>query len=75
MGRSTGLVLGGILSVQLGAAAATTLFDEIGPGGTVFYRLLFSAIVLLAIWRPRRSDVSDRPALRSRPRSASRWRR
>ena len=63
MGRSTLLVLGAILSVQLGAAAATTLFDEIGPAGTVFYRLLFSALVLLAIWRPRRSDVSGRPAL------------
>ena len=63
MGRSTLLVLGAILSVQLGAAAATTLFDEIGPAGTVFYRLLFAAIVLLAIWRPRRSDVSGRPAL------------
>ena len=63
MGRSTVLVLGAILSVQLGAAAATTLFDEIGPGGTVFYRLLFAAIVLFAIWRPRRSDVSGRPAL------------
>lgn len=63
MGRSTLLVLVAILSVQLGAAAATTLFDEIGPGGAVFYRLLFSAIVLLAIWRPRRSDVSGRPAL------------
>ncbi len=63
LGRSTLLVLGAILSVQLGAAAATTLFDEIGPAGTVFYRLLFAAIVLLVIWRPRRSDVSGRPAL------------
>ena len=63
MGRSALLVVGGILSVQLGAAAATTLFDDIGPAGTVFYRLLFAAIVLLAIWRPRRADVSGRPAL------------
>ena len=69
VGRSTLLVLGAILSVQLGAAAATTLFDEIGPAGTVFYRLLFAAIVLLAIWRPRRSDVSGRPGAR-RSRSA-----
>jgi len=46
------LVLGAILSVQLGAAAATSLFDEVGPGGTVLYRLVFAAIVLLALWRP-----------------------
>jgi inner membrane transporter RhtA len=41
-----------VLSVQLGAAAATSLFDDIGPGGTVFYRLLFAAILLALIWRP-----------------------
>jgi inner membrane transporter RhtA len=46
------LVIGAVLSVQLGAAAATTLFDEIGPTGTVFYRLLFAALVLIAVWRP-----------------------
>jgi inner membrane transporter RhtA len=40
------------VSVQLGAAAATTLFDDIGPGGTVFYRLLFAALLLALIWRP-----------------------
>jgi inner membrane transporter RhtA len=46
------LVLGAVASVQLGAAAATTLFDEIGPAGTVLYRLVFAAALLLAIWRP-----------------------
>ncbi|MGH2984788.1 MAG: EamA family transporter [Solirubrobacterales bacterium] len=46
------LVVGAVLSVQLGAAAATTLFDEVGPTGTVFYRLLFAALVLVAVWRP-----------------------
>ena len=45
-------MIGAVLSVQLGAAAATTLFDEIGPAGTVFYRLLFAAAILLVIWRP-----------------------
>ena len=63
MGRSALLVVGAVLSVQLGAAAATTLFDDIGAAGTVFYRLLFAALLLMAIWRPRRSDVSGRPAL------------
>ena len=47
------LVLAAIASVQFGAAFAKTLFDEIGPAGTVFLRVLFGAIVLAAIWRPR----------------------
>ena len=56
-------MLGAVLSVQLGAAAATSLFDQIGPAGTVFYRLLFAALLLLAIWRPR-PRAHDRDALR-----------
>ena len=51
-GTATALVLGGIVSVQIGAAFATTLFDDVGPGGTVFLRIGFAAFVLLAIWRP-----------------------
>jgi inner membrane transporter RhtA len=47
------LVLAAVASVQFGAALAKSLFDEIGPGGTVFLRVLFAAIVLAAIWRPR----------------------
>jgi inner membrane transporter RhtA len=47
------LVLAAVASVQFGAALAKTLFDEIGPGGTVFLRVLFGAIVLAAVWRPR----------------------
>lgn len=50
---ATALVMGGIVSVQVGAAFATTLFDDLGPGGTVFLRIGFAALVLLAIWRPR----------------------
>ena len=46
------LVLGAIVSVQLGAALATTLFDHVGPAGAVLYRLTFASLVLLAIWRP-----------------------
>ena len=49
---SIALVLGAIVSVQVGAAVATTLFDELGPTGTVMLRLGFAAIVLVAIWRP-----------------------
>jgi inner membrane transporter RhtA len=46
------LVLGGIASVQSGAAIATRLFDEINPGGTVLLRLGLSALLLLVIARP-----------------------
>jgi inner membrane transporter RhtA len=46
------LVLGAVASVQFGAALAKSLFDEIGPGGTVFLRVLFAALVLAVIWRP-----------------------
>jgi inner membrane transporter RhtA len=40
------------VSIQVGAAIATTLFDEVGPGGAVFLRILFAAVLLLALWRP-----------------------
>lgn len=46
------LVLGGIGSVQFGAAFASKLFDQAGPGGVVFLRLLLSAAILLAVARP-----------------------
>ena len=47
------LVLAAISSVQVGAALAKTLFDEIGPGGTVFVRVAFAALLLAIVWRPR----------------------
>jgi inner membrane transporter RhtA len=48
-----GLVLGAVSSVQFGAAIAKTLFDELGPAGTVLVRLAVAALVLMALWRPR----------------------
>jgi inner membrane transporter RhtA len=45
------LVLASIVSVQAGAALATTLFDEIGAAGAVFLRAGFGALVLLALTR------------------------
>jgi inner membrane transporter RhtA len=48
-----GLVLVGIGSVQVGAAFATKLFAHLGPAGTVLLRVIFAAVVLCAIWRPR----------------------
>ena len=41
-----------MISVQLGAALVTTLFDSLGPGGAVLARVAFAAIVLVALWRP-----------------------
>ncbi len=41
-----------IISVQLGAAIAKSLFQAIGTEGTVFLRVGFAAIVLLLVWRP-----------------------
>jgi inner membrane transporter RhtA len=43
------LLIAAAFSVQSGAALATTLFDEIGPLGTVFLRSAFAAAVLAAL--------------------------
>ncbi len=51
--RPTALVLTGIVSVQLGAAISKHLFDEVSPTALVWLRLLFSALILLAVVRPR----------------------
>jgi inner membrane transporter RhtA len=58
-----GLVLTGICSIQVGAAFAVTLFDDLGPAGTSFLRLFFAAILLIALWRPRLGE-STRAQLR-----------
>jgi len=42
-----------IVSVQLGASIAKSLFDSLGPGGTVFLRISFAALVLLLLIRPK----------------------
>ena len=47
------LVLGGILSVQFGAAIAKHLFEQIDPTAMVWLRLVTSAAVLVALARPR----------------------
>jgi len=46
-------VLLAIFSIQGGAALAKTLFSEVGPSGTSALRITFSAVMLLALWRPR----------------------
>ena len=52
-GGPIGLVLTGIVSVQLGGAFATTLFDRVGAAGAVLLRLGFACVVLLVAVRPR----------------------
>jgi inner membrane transporter RhtA len=46
------LVIAAVASVQIGGAVAKTLFDEVGPGGTVLLRTLFAAVILALLWRP-----------------------
>ncbi|WP_129666639.1 EamA family transporter [Phytoactinopolyspora endophytica] len=47
-----GLVVGGIVSVQLGAGIAKGIFDSLPPSAVVFMRLLTSAVVLTLASRP-----------------------
>jgi inner membrane transporter RhtA len=47
------LVLGAIASVQCGAAVAIKLFPDTGPIGALLLRLGLSALLLLAVARPR----------------------
>jgi len=47
------LVIGGIVSVQVGAAIAKDLFDLVPPTAMVWLRLVTSAVILVAIARPR----------------------
>jgi inner membrane transporter RhtA len=46
------LALLAILSVQLGAALSTSLFQAVGPAGTVFLRMTAGAVILVALRRP-----------------------
>jgi len=47
------LVIAGVASTQVGAAFAKTLFDDLGSSGTVLLRMVFAALVLCLLWRPR----------------------
>jgi inner membrane transporter RhtA len=51
--RAVWLVLGGIVSVQVGASFSKQLFDEVEPTAMVWLRLAASTLVLLALARPR----------------------
>lgn len=46
------LVLLSMISAQVGAALAKSLFVSLGPGGAVFLRVGFAALIFFVIWRP-----------------------
>ena len=50
---AVGLVVIGLLCQEVGASIAVLLFPSVGPIGMVTLRLAFSAIILLAISRPK----------------------
>jgi inner membrane transporter RhtA len=45
-----------IITVQLGAALSTRLFDDVGAAGTAWLRLVAGGLIFLAIVRPKLSD-------------------
>src|SRR4051794_41982995 len=66
------LVLAGVASVQLGAALARTMFDDLGPSGTSLLRVAFAALALMLVWRPdprryTRQPPRHPPAFRGTP--------
>lgn len=52
-GLAIGLVVTGLACQEVGASVAVLLFPQAGPLGLVTLRLVFSALILLAIARPR----------------------
>jgi inner membrane transporter RhtA len=54
------LVLLSMISVQVGAALAKTLFHSIGPAGAVLLRVGIGALILFVLWRPKLSGYTWR---------------
>ena len=57
---AVGLVIAALASQEVGASIAVLLFPQAGAAGMVMLRLVFSAIVLLLIARPRIRGMSAR---------------
>jgi inner membrane transporter RhtA len=54
------MVLGAVLSVQIGSAFAKGLFPQVGPAGAVWLRLALAAALLIALTRPRFTTLRGR---------------
>ncbi len=55
-------LVAGMVSLQCGATFAKTLFPVAGPTGTAALRVCFSALILVAAWRPWRFSLSAEEA-------------
>lgn len=47
------LVVGAVVSVQVGAALAKHVIDDVGPAAATALRLVFATAILGGLWRPR----------------------
>jgi inner membrane transporter RhtA len=57
------VVFTAMISLQVGAAVAKTLFDQVGPAGVVMLRLVFGATAIALLWRRRIRNGSGRRGL------------
>lgn len=59
---SVAAVVAGMVSLQCGATFAKNLFPVVGASGTSSLRVGFSALILMAVWRPWRRSLTLREA-------------
>jgi inner membrane transporter RhtA len=59
---SVAAVVAGMVSLQCGATFAKNLFPVVGAAGTSSLRVGFSALILMAVWRPWRRSLTLREA-------------
>ena len=59
---SVAALITGMVSLQCGATFAKSLFPALGAAGTSSLRVGFSALILLALWRPWRRSLPLREA-------------
>lgn len=59
---SVAALVTGMVSLQCGATFAKSLFPTVGAAGTSALRVGFSALILIAVWRPWRRSLPAREA-------------